>query len=209
MTQHPLPLRRCLREPIPEIIEAARLLDAAVSAHLVVKPLLAKELISLANMEAIRSWTESIWGANSPHVNVYKGLGRPTVPPERSGSRMPTDVACRALIVRDGYHCRFCGIPLVRAQTRKRILAAYPDLTFWGRRNIEQHAAFQAMRVQYDHIVPHSAGGTNELSNLVITCAPCNYGRMGYTIDEVALEDPRLRAPVIAQWDGLERFRVI
>ena len=122
---------------------------------------------------------------------------------------MPSGVERRALLARDGYHCRFCSIPLVRAETRKLILSVYPDPVHWGRRNIEQHAAFQAMRVQYDYIVPHAAGGSNELANLLITCAPCNYGRMSYTLEEVALEDPRSRAPIQSSWDGLERFRVI
>jgi hypothetical protein len=75
----------------------------------------------------------------------------------------------------------------------------------WGRTNGEQHAAFQCMWLQYDHIVPHKRGGATDLENLVVTCAPCNFGRMNRTLEEVGLEDPRAFPVVPTTWDGLER----
>jgi len=87
----------------------------------------------------------------------------------------------------------------------------YPDALPWGKTNDTQHAAFQALGLQYDHLIPHSRGGSTDLSNLVITCAPCNYGRGSYTVEEVGLNNPLLRepigsGPVGSGWDGLERF---
>ena len=58
--------RSCLREPISEIADAARLLDAAVSAHLMGRHDLAEELIRLADMPAITDFGESLWGTKSP-----------------------------------------------------------------------------------------------------------------------------------------------
>jgi 5-methylcytosine-specific restriction endonuclease McrA len=198
--------RYCFRDPIPEIADAARYLDAAVSAHIVGRRDLAEELIRLADMHSIWEWTESIWGRNSPYVRY-----RPSrvVPPkaERLKFRMPSSDDKRALHLRDGYHCRFCGITVIRKEVRQRIGAAYPQALRWGKKNTEAHAAFQVMWAQYDHLVPHARGGNNELSNLVITCAPCNYGRMSYSLEEVGLIDPRTRLPVRSGWDGLERFR--
>jgi 5-methylcytosine-specific restriction endonuclease McrA len=60
------------------------------------------------------------------------------------------------------------------------------------------------MWLQYDHILPHSRGGDNSMENLVLTCAGCNFGRMGYTLEQVGLLDPRLRTPPPNSWDGLE-----
>ena len=202
-------LRRCLREPIPELADAARFLDAATSAHRLGNSALVESLITLANMPVIRQWTESIWGANSPYVVVRRAESETQSQPVRSMARMPSLVQRRELLARDGYHCRFCGIPLVRAEIRQRIALAYPHLGIWGAKNEQQHAAFQAMWVHYDHLVPHSLGGSNELENLVVTCAPCNCGRMNFTLTEVGLSDPRARAPVRTAWDGLERFGVI
>jgi hypothetical protein len=120
--------------------------------------------------------------------------------------RMPSADLKRRLHQRDGYHCRFCGIPVIRKEVRQRFVLSYPLLPIWGNTIAQQHAAFQAMWAQYDHIVPHARGGTNDIDNMVITCAPCNYGRMSYTLDEVNLVDPRSRDLFQSMWDGLERF---
>src|SRR5262245_56913560 len=117
--------RTCLRDPIPEIAEVARYLDEAVAAHLNKNFALADELIRRANMPAIREWVESIWGKNTgllpkrePTESIQKQL--------RIKQRMPTLAQKLELLRRDGYHCRFCGIPVIRTEVRKRIHDAYP-----------------------------------------------------------------------------------
>lgn len=200
-------LRYCFRDPIPEIADAARYLDAAVSAHLAGQQQLAEALIKLSDIPAIRDWTESIWGAKSPYVQRSAPLAATNAQP-RTAARMPTNADKIALHIRDGYVCRFCGIPVIRREIRVHIGKVYPVAAYWGNTNIKQHAAFQAMWAQYDHVQPHSRSGPNELSNLIVTCAPCNFGRMECTLDEVGLFDPRERAPLKSSWDGLERFVV-
>lgn len=198
-------LRQCLCNPIPQIMDAARYLDAAATAHLAGDPTLAERLIRLADMPAIREWTESIWGKNSPHLKV-KTIPTPTTPKgPRIKQRMPSPSDKRTLHLRDGYHCRFCDIPVIRKEARETLRAAYPNAISWGNTNGSQHAAFQAMWAQYDHVVPHAHGGDNELDNLVVTCAPCNFGRMSHSLEEVSLIDPRKRVPLSSHWDGLER----
>jgi len=200
-------LRACLREPIPEIAEAASYLDEAVSAHLDGQSDLADKLIRRANMRVIREWTESLWGPGYLRYRIVSDVS-PGIPDEhRVKERMPYAAEKRALHRRDGYHCRFCGIPVIRAEVRARIRTYYPNALPWGRKNTDQHAAFQAMWVVYDHLLPHSKGGTNELGNIVVACAPCNNARCDSTLNEVGLINPMTREPVNSKWDGLERFR--
>jgi hypothetical protein len=201
-------LRTCLRDPIPEIGEAARLLESAVQAHHAGNAKLAHKLIRGFDLLAIREWTESLRGSNSPYVQ-YRPVEKapPSIPKEqRVKLRMPTTAEKNALHKRDGFHCRFCGIPLIRKKIRERIKKAYPEALSWGSKNIDQHAAFQAMWLQYDHLLPHARGGDNNLDNIVITCAPCNFGRMNWILDEVGLIDPRTRQPARSVWTGLEEF---
>jgi len=200
--------RECLRLPIPEIAEAAGYLHEAVAAHLAGCSRDAKDLIRRADIGVIKEWSESLWGKKSEFVQHRVVANAPLRLLKSQGVklRMPTTADRAALLVRDGYHCRFCGIPVIRKEIRERIRKSYPDVRIWGRRNVDQHAAFQAMWVQYDHLLPHCRGGDNGLGNMVITCAPCNFGRMQYTLDEVGLINPLTREPVRTPWDGLENF---
>ena len=196
--------RRYFREPIQEIYDAARYLDAAVSAHLQGHCSTAKELFRLANDPKVWSWTDSIWGKDSKYVQVTKQPKLHNQP--RARARMPDAAMKKALHERDGYHCRFCGIPVVHADVRKALHKIYPEVIPWGNTNALQHAAFQCMWLQYDHVTPHSAGGENTLDNLVVTCAACNFGKMEFTLEELGLLDPRDCEPIKSLWDGLERI---
>jgi hypothetical protein len=200
--------RRCFREPIPEILEAARLLDAAVTVHGCGRRDLADQLIRLADMSVLRDYTESLWGAKSPYVQFRHVDGAPaqSLRDRDAKERMPTLVEKEFLLRRDGFHCRSCGIPVIRKEIRDRIRKFYPAALRWGARNAEQHAAFQLLWATYDHVLPHSRGGTSSLDNVVIACQPCNATRWYYTLEEVGLADPRLYEPVRSSWDGLERF---
>lgn len=199
-------LRRSLSEPIQQLEDAARYLDAAASAHLSGKSALAQDLIKAADMPEIRSWTKSIWANSEVHLRCSPSTTSSLPKDERVKVRMPTRAEKAQIHLRDGYNCRFCGMPVVRPETRSLIRTNYPDALIWGSKEIEQHAAFQAMWAQYDHVLPHARGGTNDLNNLVLTCAPCNFGRGGYTLEEVGVQDPREQPIIKSSWDGLERF---
>jgi 5-methylcytosine-specific restriction endonuclease McrA len=200
-------LLSCLRAPIPEIFEAAEQLDQAVTAHLDGKKDLAAKLIRGANMLAIREWVESLWGKGGPWCQPrLLESDLPSIPKDRRTNRMPNRAGLMRLVARDGYHCRFCGIPVVRAEVRSAMHRAYPEVLPWAPGNVNQHAGFQALWLTYDHIIPHARGGTSDLHNMIVTCQPCNCGRGERTLEEVGLADPRAREPVRSNWDGLERF---
>lgn len=200
------PQRVCFRDAIPDIAEAAALLDAAVTAHLLGDAAQAEALIRRADMPPVAAWVESILGKNSPYVVIHSSGTPSLASAHRVAARMPNAQERCQLHARDGFHCRFCGIPVIRPEVRERIRRAYPQALRWGKRNAERHAAFFALWAQYDHLLPHAQGGGNELSNIVVTCAACNYGRGGYTLAEVGLAHPLERPPVRSAWDGLERF---
>lgn len=200
-------LKLCFRKPIPEIYEAAQYLDDAITAHLAGDRQAAEALIKRADIPAIREWTESIWGKGSPYVKFRETPDSPAklAKEQRVKVRMPNKSEKEMLHQRDGYHCRFCNVPVIRKEVREELKRAYPDALSWGKKNTEQHAAFQAMWLQYDHVLPHARGGNNDLNNIVITCGPCNFGRMDSLMEEVGIADPRERPPIKSEWDGLER----
>lgn len=208
--------RRCFRDPIKEIFRAAELLSEAVDAHLAGDRRNAGRLIAEADMYEVQDWTESICGkGNSKTLRVgkEKGTRQSVCCDERDPKREASKDQVRALIKRDRRHCRFCGIPLICADTRKAIHECYQVELRWGDKNCEQHAAFQCMWMQFDHVLAHSRGGRTNLDNLILTCGPCNWGKGNRTLEEVGLIDPRTRSETkptwkgYATWDGLERFK--
>lgn len=203
--------RKCFREPIEEIFKASEYLENAITFHQNGEFNKANELILKADIPKIRDWTESLWGKNSVYINYRELVNSPPIlkKEERIETRMPNQTLKSKIIERDGYNCAFCGTPVIRSEIRNYIKNLYPNALKWGRKNIDQHSAFQAMWLQYDHLLPHSRGGNNDFNNIVITCAPCNFGRMQYTLEEVGLENPLHRKPIKTKWTGLERIIII
>ena len=89
--------RRCFREPIAEILNAASLLSEAADAHLAGNKAQADERLRAADMPAVRAWTDSLWGSakrnpDLPHYIRYRAVPTLRLRCQRlSGSRR----ACR------------------------------------------------------------------------------------------------------------------
>lgn len=74
---------------------------------------------------------------------------------------------------------------------------------------MDRHDGTIAVLGSHDHVVPRSWGGSNELDNLVTACWPCQFGRGNARLEDCGLIDPRDRAPVVDDWDGLSRLVVV
>ena len=210
-------LRRSLCTPIFEIFAAAEKLMEAVDLHTRGDFANAERLFLTANDQRVWDYTDQAWGKGC--ASRYDFLSFEDAPPHlpiahRPIPRMPGTAIRKAAIERDGHHCRFCGIPVIDPAIRRLVMAAYPGAVRWGTTNDSQHAAFQCMWLQFDHIVPNSRGGDSALDNIVVTCAACNFGRMHATLEEAQLVHPLTLDPPVAweryaDWDGLERLRSV
>ena len=123
--------RLCLRTSIPEIDEAAGYLNEAVVAHIGGRHEHARRLIDRANRPplatAIRQWADSLLvGRPGAYVHYRKVAEVPRIIPksDRIPPRMPSASMKRFLLERDGYPCRFCGIPVIRSEIRKRLMGS-------------------------------------------------------------------------------------
>lgn len=199
-------MRRSLLLPIEELTLATKLLDAAADAVLSDKFKLASELIENANFPEIMSYTRLIVGKLSHEV--HRQTKRPNALPkeERDPIRMPTAKQQEAIFLSDGWKCRFCGIKVISRKARNILIKRFPNETKWGQKEFSRHSALYAMAASLDHVVPHSRGGLNEMSNFVTACYCCQFGRGEWTLEESELIDPRKFEPAIDEWDGLSRL---
>jgi len=115
----------------------------------------------------------------------------------------------RAVFERDGWHCRYCGIRAVDPDALKKLVGLLPNTTLWARTDKERHAALLITRAVADHVEPQFLGGAEDLENLVCCCYACNFGKMGWTCEELCIADPRGRPPQEDRWDGLRRVLAI
>ena len=175
-------MRHSILTPIPELEEAALLLDAAANAIIAGKTHLAAALIRQADI---------------PEIMVYA---------KRDPLRMPSQREQRTIFSRDGWRCRFCGTKVICKLARSLITRVFAIESNWTSAEFQRHSALYALASSLDHVIPHGRGGKNEYENYVTSCYCCQFGRGEWTIEEAELEDPRSRAPLVNGWDGLARL---
>ena len=83
-----------------------------------------RDLIAEANMPEVRDRVQSLWGPASVQFHRVRAIeGAPPVLEKhrRAPIKKPDAEQRRAIIRRDGYRCRFCGILVIRVEVRKAI----------------------------------------------------------------------------------------
>jgi hypothetical protein len=203
-------MRTSIKQPLSEVYAAIRALEAAVDAHLACDKELAAAKFKQANCPITWHWLNDSWSGVIKNVVTMKPVGDTQVIPkaQRDPDRKIASSIRQAVLARDGYRCRYCGLPVVHADIRKIARQLYPVEVPWNSRiSSEMHSAFQVTWLQFDHVEPHSHGGRSSTDNVVISCALCNFGKDRFTLRQLDIEDPRSRSPIMSDFDGLERFR--
>jgi len=105
---------------------------------------------------------------------------------------------------RDSYHCRYCGCRLISQDVLKIFIKKLNSDNFRrAATNAETHGIIHIAWPVADHVVPWNIGGQTKPENLVTSCASCNYGKDGYTCEQMGIENPFKRSPIKDSWDGL------
>jgi 5-methylcytosine-specific restriction endonuclease McrA len=108
---------------------------------------------------------------------------------------------------RDGYKCRYCGAEVISQEFLKLFSEALNLPKFRrGNSNLTTHGIYHLTWPVADHVYPWVNGGGTNLSNLVTSCAPCNYGKAGYTIDQIGINDPFNFPIEKTNWDGFDQY---
>jgi 5-methylcytosine-specific restriction endonuclease McrA len=113
----------------------------------------------------------------------------------------------KLVFLRDSYRCRYCGLRIIS----KEVFSEYsrivgPEYFSVERENSKRNGLTLGLRGVADHVEPFASGGLTEIENLVTSCYSCNFGKAGYTLDQLGIEDPRLRPPMNDGWQGLTEY---
>lgn len=128
------------------------------------------------------------------------------IDPEKASERMPGAAIQRSILERDGWRCRWCTTPIIIPVANNRMTRELPDLYPRGTKNVEIHGLIMCSQGSIDHVIVHSLGGTNDPDNLVTACWPCQFARGELDYTRLGLTDPRLRPPIVDDWDGCHWF---
>ena len=108
---------------------------------------------------------------------------------------------------RDCYRCRYCGLRIVAKEVFSEVSRILGSENFSvERENSKRNGLTLGLRGVADHVDPYATGGETEADNLVTSCYSCNFGKAGYTLKQMGLDDPRARKPVNDDWTGLTEF---
>ena len=111
-----------------------------------------------------------------------------------------------ALFERDKWRCRYCGLRIAgnREHFKKFAKAIRMPELVSGRTDESRHGIYLMLMASYDHVKPHSEGGSNDDSNLVTSCWSCQFGKYKYSLKQLGLQNPFEREPdAFGDWYGL------
>jgi 5-methylcytosine-specific restriction endonuclease McrA len=113
----------------------------------------------------------------------------------------------KQVFARDHYRCRYCGLRIIA----KEVFSAFSrivgsDNFSVERKNSVRNGLTLGLRGVADHVNPYASGGQTDMDNLVTSCYSCNFGKAGYTLKQMRIEDPRERPPIQDSWVGLTQF---
>jgi len=163
------------------------------------------QLLATIRDNEITEWYIEHGQMSGRHRKNALGLPKPDLISEdlRDPLRSPQKYQ-EAVFNRDNYHCRYCGSRLVSQKLMRSFSKVLNSDRFKkGPTNLTTHGIIHATWPVADHVVPWNMGGRTILDNCVTSCGACNYGKDGYTCEQIGISDPFERPPVIDGWDGL------
>ena len=164
------------------------------------------EIISQIRSDEITEWYIEHGQMSGRHRKLQLNI----TPPEtidislRDPVRSPAKIQ-QKVFERDSYHCRYCGGKLISQEFLRTFIKSLNSPLFSrGETNLSTHGIIHITWPVADHVIPWNKGGRTSLVNLVSSCAPCNYGKDGYTIEQLGIADPFERSAKNSNWKGFK-----
>lgn len=128
-------------------------------------------------------------------------------PPRELPRRKPLSRELMVLVFqRDSYCCRYCGGRTILTPVMELLGVLYPDIFPFqsaGWKAGVTHPAVISRSPAVDHVVPAAWGGSNQISNLVTACTPCNSIKSDMSLEQIGWQLVQVANP---GWDGLAHY---
>jgi len=164
-----------------------------------------RDIVKTIDSEEMKRWFIDVALKSGAWRAKYSGVSDVDVKTSRRRKAI-SQRRLEALFERDKWRCRYCGMRI--AGNRKQFKKFAKDIRMpelvTGRTDESRHGIYLMLMASYDHVKPHSEGGSNDDSNLVTSCWSCQFGKYKYSLEELGLQCPFDREPVaLGAWRGL------
>lgn len=164
----------------------------------------------LNKLKQIRSEELTHWFIEHGQMSGrHRKIGLKAIPPQkiseeiRDRRRSPSKFQ-NEVFKRDGYRCRYCCNKLISQDFIRLFIKKLNSPLFQrGGTNLTNHGIIHIAWPVADHVIPWEQGGRTDPSNLVSACATCNYGKDRFTLEQLGIQNPFNRQPIIDDWNGL------
>ena len=163
-------------------------------------------IVKSIDSEEMKRWFIDVALKSGAWRSKYSGVSGVDVKSSRRRKAI-NQKRIEALFERDKWRCRYCGIRIAgnRKHFKKFARAIRMPELVSGRTDESRHGIYLMLMASYDHVKPHSEGGSNDDSNLVTSCWSCQFGKYRYSLDELRLQNPLDVAPMaLEDWCGLK-----
>ncbi len=168
-------------------------------------PDLSRDIVKSIDSEEMKRWFIDVALKSGAWRAKFSGVSGVDVKNSRR-RKVINQKRLEALFERDKWRCRYCGIRIAGNRKHFKKFAKtirMPELVS-GRTDESRHGLYLMLMASYDHVKPHSEGGSNDESNLVTSCWSCQFGKYKYSLEELGLQNPNEREPeALGDWCGL------
>ncbi len=186
-------LTPCLVHPPPQLYSSTVQLIVIADALETGEVETIRDALNSIDLDACRQYWLDCGNEATRRHNKEAHLGR-----DRAKRVTVSKAVRRTIGERDGWRCRYCALPVVWAGFSKSLFEVLVEEV-----GDDANDLWRVFNQFPDHIAPVSAGGSNTVDSIVSTCGPCNFGKFACEIDELGLENPLTRDPILDGWTGL------
>lgn len=145
----------------------------------------------------------SVAAGDGKDADEFAAELRPDLPARAERPPIPPSVQVPVLR-RDHFTCRYCGTRTVPTPVLRAASDLWPEAIPYNPnwRTDSTHPLFVDRAATFDHLRPHSQGGTDiTLDNLVTACWSCNLQKSGFSLERLGWTLKPIDET--STWDGL------
>jgi 5-methylcytosine-specific restriction endonuclease McrA len=165
-----------------------------------------RDIVKSIDSEEMKRWFIDVALKSGAWRSKYSGVSGVDVKSSRRRKAI-NQKRLEALFERDKWRCRYCGIRIAGNRKHFKKFAKtvrIPELVS-GRTDENRHGVYLMLMASYDHVKPHSEGGSNDDNNLVTACWSCQFGKYKYSLEILRLQNPLDKEPLaLGDWRGLK-----